>query len=174
MMKELNSVLAVRNVEKQRKKELRERKKQGGSHSPNDASVNSSQPPDEQKMPKILEITVAMNSSEEAGILKPTAMENQLAREDGIECPILPQESELHVSPEETKESIDHEPHKYELPFHLSSSEQQLENSTLTSSAIAQAVAAIALRAGRANKEELFHNDEDSSCTSSEDEIDQT
>ena len=172
MMKELNSVLAVRNVEKQRKKELRERRKQGGSHSPNDASVNSSQPPDEQKMPKILEITVAMNSSEEAGILKPTAMENQLAREDGIECPILPQESEL--SPKETKESIDHEPHKYELPFHPSSREQQLENSTLTSSAIAQAVAAIALRAGRANKEELFHDDQDSSCTSSEDEIDQT
>ena len=155
MIRELNSVLAVRNIEKQRKREIRERKKQqGGLLSPSDASVSHNSWHSADRVTKIQEMTTA--DSHESG-----AMESQIAKSDGIESKsMLPMENQL--SSGETMES------KFELPFDLPSREERLDNSVLSSSAIAQAVAAIALKAGRANKEELFHDDQDSNSTTSE------
>ena len=105
MMRELNSVLAVRNVEKQRKRELREKKKQGGALSPNYTSVNHNQPPDEQKLSNILETASAVNSNEDADRLETSAVERRLADRDDLESKpaptLLPMESEL--PPGETK-----------------------------------------------------------------------
>ena len=176
MLKELNSVLAVRNVEKQRKRELRERKKQGGLLSSTDASVSHSQPSADQEIPKfnIQEKPVAMGSgsSQESGILEEATTEAQLI-EDGFESKacLVPMEDKL--SPEKSVESFDNGSHKFDLPLNLSSREEQLGDLALNSSAIAQAVAAIALRAGRVNKEELFHDDQDSSSSTSEAETNQ-
>ena len=174
MLKELNSVLAVRNVEKQRKRELRERKKQGGLLSSTDALVSHSQPSADQEMPKfnIQEKPVAMGSSQGSSILEEATTETQTV-EDGLESKacLVPIDSKL--SPEKSVEGFDNESHKFDLPLNLSSREEQLGDSALHSSAIAQAVAAIALRAGRANKEELFHDEQDWSSTTSEAETDQ-
>ena len=171
MLKELNSVLAVRNVEKQRKRELRERKRQGGLLSSTDASVSHIQPPPDHKMPKF-EKPVAMGSSQESGILEVAAAETQIIG-NGLESEARLMLIESKLPPEKSVEGFNNESHKFDLPLNLSSREEQLGDSALHSSAIAQAVAAIALRAGRANKEELFHDDQDSSSTTSEAETDQ-
>ena len=164
MLKELNSVLAVRNVEKQRKRELRERKKQGGLLSETGCNIE--------------EKSIAMSPSSRAhGILEEVARETKTVEGDfeNRDNPVL---TEGKLSPENSVEGFNNKYHRFDLPKDITSrdKEEQLEDNpaALDSSAIAQAVAAIALRAGRANKEELFHDDQDSSSSSiSEAETDQ-
>ena len=173
MLKELNSVLAVRNVEKQRRRELRERKKQGGS---TDAPlVSHSQPQADQEVTNnIQEKPVAMGCSQEPGVRVPVQEEVapiiQIAEGDPKGKALV--DDEL-LSPEKSMEGLENESHKFDLPLQLPSREGQWGNTMLNSSAIAQAVAAIALRTGRANKEEFFHDDQDSSSATSEAEADQ-
>lgn len=154
MMKELNSILAVKNVEKQRRRELRERKKQGHSVSQEEASINSHLPPNSQpkgegtQLPVIQKVGVTIACGNESTV--PTSATNKK------------KESEI-------VEREDSENEKVELPFvPLHSSNEQLQCSSSSAAAIAQAVAAAALRAGRMGREEQFY-DEDS-CPTSEDE----
>ena len=171
MLKELNSVLAVRNVEKQRRRELRERKKQGG---PTGATlVSHSQPPADQEMTNnIQEKPVAMGCSQDPGVpvQEEVAPIIQIAEGDLKGKALVDDEQ---PSPEKSVEGLENESHKFDLPLNLPSREEQWGNAVLNSSAIAQAVAAIALRTGRANEEEFFHDDQDSSSTTSEAEADQ-
>jgi hypothetical protein len=158
VLKELNSVLAVRNVEKQRKRELRERKKQDGLLSAAEC-----------------EKPVAMGHSGKAPGILEVAREAEIVEVD-LESRDHPIPTEGTLSPEKSVEGFDDNSHGFGLPIiNLGSREERLGNpATLDSSAIAQAVAAIALRTGRANKEELFHDDQESSCSStSEAETDQ-
>ena len=164
-MKELNSVLAVRNVEKQRKRELRERKKQGGLLSGTEGNI-------EEKS-----IAATSPSSQAHGILEEVAKETKIVEGD-LENRDHPALTEGKLSPEKSLEGFDNKYHRFDLPKDIASrDEAQLRDNpaALDSSAIAQAVAAIALRAGRANKEELFHDDQDSiaSSSTSEAETDQ-
>ena len=155
MLKELNSVLAVRNVEKQRKRELRERKKQGGLLSATGCNIQ--------------EKPIAMSPSSRAhGILEEEARETEIVDGD-LE----------NTVPTEGKLSPENKSHRFDLPVNVASRDREERfgdnPAALDSSSIAQAVAAIALRAGRANKEELFHDDQDSiaSSSTSEAETDQ-
>ena len=167
MMKELNSVLAVRNVEKQRRREIRERKKLGQSHSLGEASINSAPLCDHSEcetlhLPSVQEVSaiVAVPASQEVSVaitsgeelekhMTAATVENKEVDKDVVES-VDCQEAEL--------------PH---LP--LPSSGGQLQFS-LSSSAIAQAVAAAALRTGRAGKEEMFYDQD--SCDAEEDHYD--
>ena len=165
MLKELNSVLAVRNVEKQRKRELRERRKQGGLLSAIGCNIQEKS------------IAAMSPSSQAHGILEEVARETKIVEGD-LENRDHPALTEGKLSPENSVEGFDNKSHRFDLPKDIASrdGEEQLEDTpaALDSSAIAQAVAAIALRAGRANKEELFHDDQDSSSSSiSEAETDQ-
>ena len=157
VLKELNSVLAVRNVEKQRKRELRERKKQGGLLSATGCNIQ--------------EKSIAMSPSSQAhGILEEVARETKIVEGD-LENRYNPALIEDKLSPENSVEGFDNKSHRFDLPVNRDREECPV---ALDSSAIAQAVAAIALRAGRANKEELFHDGQDSSSSStSEAETDQ-
>ena len=141
VMKELNSVLAVRNVEKKRKRELREWKKRNHPLTPNEDSVGEPVQSEHEvpHLPSIQQVGVAMATSEPD---MTTAVEKKLELDK--ETP--------------TRDS--------ELPF-LLLSERELQCSS--SSAIAHAVAAVALRKGRADNEEVF-NDQDSCSTASEPE----
>ena len=139
VMKELNSVLAVRNVEKQRKRELREREKLDQSHTLGEVSVNNnSRPtnhPEHGAASTILEMGVALSNEE--GPAKPTTAAEKQADENKMSESLNSQTQE---------------------PFHpLPSSGEPFQYS---SSAIAQAVAAAALRAraGRPDKEETFYD----------------
>ena len=163
VLKELNSVLAVRNVEKQRKRELRERKKQGGLLSATGCNIQEKSSP----------------SSRAHGILEEVARETKILEGD-IENRDHPVLTEGKLSPENSVEGFDNKYHRFVLPKDTASRDgegRMGDNpAALDSSAIAQAVAAIALRAGRANKEELFHDDQDSiaSSSTSEAESDQS
>ena len=145
MLKELNSVLAVRNVEKQRKRELRERKKQGGLLSATGCNIQ------EKRMSP---------SSRAHGILEEEARETEIVEGD-LE----------NTVPTEGKLSPENKSHRFDLPVNIASRDREERfgdnPAALDSSSIAQAVAAIALRAGRASKEELFHDDQDSIASSS-------
>ena len=171
MLKELNSVLAVRNIEKQRKREMRERKKQGGLPSlTNHASVSHSQPPTAtagQEM-TIQERSIPVSCDQELHISLPEEVATDLQIVEGdieSKLPLVPPIAG-ELSPEkQNKKGFDGEFKKFDLLPHLHSGGQlQWDNSALETASIAQAVAAIALRTGRANKEELFHDDQYSSA----------
>ena len=158
MMNELNSVLAVRNDEKQRRRELRQRKKHGQVASREVESKNISLPrskPDGNGslLPSIQEVGVVTNNSKE--LATPTAAAS-------TEDELVKQEMTQNIK-NETQEKIES---SFSL---LPSSGDQLTSSSMATAAIAQAVAAAALKAGRLGKEEMFY-DEDSCSSPSEEE----
>lgn len=173
MMKELNTVLAVRNVEKQRKREVRERKKHGGLLQPRIPPGNLSQlPPINQKVLNNQELqkTVATGTSiQEPFMAKEAAAEHQSANRNFDK--ILESSTASELSSKEAGKGLGHKFHEGELHFmnRLSG-----DSSAFSSSAIAQAAAAFALTSGRAKREEMFHDDQDSCSTPSEDEADKS
>ena len=156
MMNELNSVLAVRNDEKQRRRELRQRKKHGQVASRKVESKNISLPRsqpdgDGSLLPSIQEVGVVTNNSKESAT--PTAAAS-------TEDELVKQEMTKNFE-NETREKI---------KSLLSSSRDQLTSSSMATAAIAQAVAAAALKAGRVGKEEMFYDEHSCSASSEEEE----
>ena len=161
MMKELNSVLAVRNVEKQQRREIRERKKLGQSHSLGETSTNSVPLGDHSEceashLPSVPKVSVmAVPVSQEVGV----------ATTSGEELKKHMTAATLENKELDKDKVMESETLETEMPYlPLLSSGGQLQFSS-SSSAIAQAVASAALRTGRAGKEETFY-DQDSSPSS--------
>lgn len=171
-MRELNSVLAIRNVEKQRRKEIRERKKLGqlpgdGEASTNNAPLGDNPEREESHLPPVQEVSasVVLPSSQEVGVATTSGEEP-----DKHMTAATVEKKEMDK--DGVMESLNCETQEAELPYlPLPSSGGYCQFSSSTS-AIATAVAAAALRTGRAGKEETFYDQD--SCPSSDVEEDRS
>ena len=161
MMKELNSVLEVRNVKKKQKRELKQREKLAGHQSipPEGATLPQSSSQAQPTLPQCEAV-----SDHDIAVLEqsPAKAGGGRCRTRGVEVEVDKEEEKLAA-----KKLDNGDQSEDKTTSHCS--REQLSECAPPSAGIAEAVAAAALRAGRTGREEVFH-DEDSSPSEEEKE----
>ena len=165
MMKELNSVLEVRNVKKQQKRELKQREKLAGHQSipPEGATLPQCS---SQVLPQALPTLSQCEAVSDHDIAvieqSPAKADGGRGRTRGVGVEVDKEEEKLGA-----KKLDNGDQSEDKTTSHCS--REQLSECAPPSAGIAEAVAAAALRAGRTGREEVFH-DEDSSPSEEEKE----